>query len=100
MVTLRRDGEAIGFGSQRGLEQPDLGIMILLQRQPCQLVEMGQQAGQRPGPADMSPFRQPEVALQQHQLIWLGHNAGEGLDFGQIRRRARLAAGPALVPPG
>src|SRR5690606_12042198 len=64
--------------------------MILLQRQPCQLVEMGQQAGQRPGPADMSPFRQPEVALQQHQLIRLGHYAGEGLDFGQIR-----GAGPA-----
>ncbi|MNC40019.1 hypothetical protein D3C75_887080 [compost metagenome] len=60
----------------------DLGVVILGQGEPRQLVEMGQQGGQGDRAADMGPLGQAEVALRQPQLSRLGHYAVGGLHLG------------------
>ncbi|MNH26724.1 hypothetical protein D3C79_867910 [compost metagenome] len=85
----RRDGEAIGLGGEGGLDQVDLGVVILAEGKPRQLVEMSQQGAEGDGAADVGPLRQPEVALGQQQVRGVGHYAVGRLHLGQLRARRR-----------
>ncbi len=61
---LRGDGQPVGLRAQPAFNQPDLGVVILRQREPGQFVEVGQQrADQGARAADVGALRQPEVAL-------------------------------------
>ncbi|MNF84910.1 hypothetical protein D3C84_672900 [compost metagenome] len=76
------DDELVSLLGEGGLDQVDLGVVILGQGEPRQLVEMGQQGGQGDRAADMGPLGQAEVALRQPQLSRLGHYAVGGLHLG------------------